>query len=593
MSSGKVTNNSRSEIHDWNYQMNGLNDQNAERRFRRDGGFYGAEGSSPQRVNYGSRNFGYDDREELEVNNRRDFTMSDDMEQKYQRNGESRDAEYRGQSVERSRMYQIPDDEDRSIGHNSNQEIEGKNYKETESCKEMRDDRQQYQEMDGTGHKETVFCKDKSNDPNYYQEIDETVYRDSEFRQKTRDSPNHYQEMDETGYRETEFCNGKAIERNGRAYPENIEMGYMDRGLPHPETTLYYPAPNAQYIDRGSGIQQSNMQYQPGSAAWNTQVPFTVQYTPVGQQGSQEEKEEKKPRKRWWYTTSRVFSAVLIISSLVSDWLQYSDMDDPITYVKDKLSGKRVKIACSGELREDIKKQFLYFTITGTVLAALQLANIIYQIVQNHRVPIDTDITDYIDERTEVFLVNAFVKFPQTFLIYRYEENICLSVTCGLDRKKIKGILNGLSALASTVWRYLTHVKVSAGNSCSCSNICERCAARCGNCIKSCLLGCIKCLCPCCCCCIDCKTFIPCCCMHVICKNSHMSTKCVCQGGSKTCDPKSSSILAELAGFPTTLVAFLYGLRVWKYTCTISISSDVTTFVFETVIGYVWDKIFK
>lgn len=93
--------------------------------------------------------------------------------------------------------------------------------------------------------------------------------------------------------------------------------------------------------------------------------------------------------------------------------------------------------------------------------------------------------------------------------------------------------------------------------------------------------------------CFSCKTFIPCCCMHVICKNSHMSTKCVCQGGSKTCDPKSSSILAELAGFPTTLVAFLYGLRVWKYTCTISISSDVTTFVFETVIGYVWDKIFK
>lgn len=93
--------------------------------------------------------------------------------------------------------------------------------------------------------------------------------------------------------------------------------------------------------------------------------------------------------------------------------------------------------------------------------------------------------------------------------------------------------------------------------------------------------------------CFSCKTFIPCCCMHVICKNSHMSTKCVCQGGSKTCDPKSSSILAELAAFPTTLVAFLYVLRVGKYPCTISISSDVTTFVFETVIGYVWDKIFK
>lgn len=468
--------------------------------FRSDEGFHSIEGSSPQKVNSGSKNLGYDDEEELEVNNRRDFRMSDDMEQRYQRNRESRDAGCRWQFVERSRMYQIPDDEDRSIGRNYNQEMEGKNYSETESRKEMRDDRQQYQEMDGTGHRETGFRKGRSNDPNY-QEIDETGYRDSEFRQKRRDSHNHYQEMDKTGYRETEFCNGKAINRNGRAYPENIEMGYMDRGLPHPETTLYYPAPNAQYIDRGSGIQQSNMQYQPGSAAWNTQVPFTVQYTPVGQQGSQEEKEEKKPRKRWWYTTSRVFSALLIISSLVSDWLEYSDMDDPIGEAKETIKKFTQTNNCNSKQREDTKKQFLYFTITGTVLAALQLANIFYQIVQNHRLPIDTDITDYLDERTEVFLVNAFVKFPQTFLIHRYEETLCFK--CGLNLKKVRGILHGLSSLASTAWRYLTHVKVSAGNSCSCSNLCERCAARCGNCIKSCLLGCIKCLCPCCCCCIE------------------------------------------------------------------------------------------
>lgn len=92
--------------------------------------------------------------------------------------------------------------------------------------------------------------------------------------------------------------------------------------------------------------------------------------------------------------------------------------------------------------------------------------------------------------------------------------------------------------------------------------------------------------------CYSCKTFIPCCCMHVICKNSRMSTKCVCQGGSKMCDPKSSSILAELAGFPTTVVAFLYGLRVANYFCKIALSVDITTFVFETVIGYVWDKVF-
>lgn len=134
---------------------------------------------------------------------------------------------------------------------------------------------------------------------------------------------------------------------------------------------------------------------------------------------------------------------------------------------------------------------------------------IIYQIVQNHRLPPDTDIRDWLDERTEVFLVNAFVKFPQTFLIHRHEENICFKCGTEISPKKIKSLLNGLSSIVSSIWRYLTHVKVSTGtsssccNSFSCSKMCERCDTRCRNCLKSCLLDCIKCICPCCCCCIE------------------------------------------------------------------------------------------
>ncbi|XP_034337893.2 uncharacterized protein [Magallana gigas] len=563
MSIVTVTNNSRSEIYDWNYRMNRLNDQIAERRFRGDDGFHGPEGSSPQRVNSGSRNLGYYDDEEREVSNRRSFGMSDDTEQRYQRNRGPHNAGNRGHFVERSRMYQMPDDEDRSNGRSHNQEMEGKGYRQTKSHGEIRNDR------------------------HHYQEIDETGYRDSEFRQKRRDSHNQYLVMDEAGHRKTEFCNGKAINRNGIAYQESLEMRYMDRGLLYPETTQYYPAPNAQYIDRGSGIQQSNMQYQPGSSAWNTQVPFSVQNPPVERPDDQEEKEEKKPRKVWFYTTSRVFSALLIISSLVSDWLEYSDMDAPNGVAKETNKTSTRSEACSDKSREDITKQFLYFTIAGTVLAALQLANIIYQIVENHRSLPDKEIRDWLDERTEVFLVNAFVEFPQIFLIHRYEAYLCLDNTCELDIKKVRRILNGFSSLASTVWRYLTHVKVSAGSSCSCSNMCKRCAACCGNCIKSCLWSCIKCICPCCCWCIDCKTFFPCCCLYVSCKNSRMSTKCACQ-----CEKKSPSIFAVSAVYPTTLVAFLYGLRVWKYICLMSsLSEVVVTFVFDTAIGYVWDTL--
>uniref|UniRef100_A0A8W8JUQ6 Uncharacterized protein n=1 Tax=Magallana gigas TaxID=29159 RepID=A0A8W8JUQ6_MAGGI len=516
MSNNTVTNNSRSEIHDWNYRMNRLNDQIAERRFRRDGGFYGAEGLSPPRADSGSRNLGYDDDDERKVNNGRSFGMPGDMEQRYQRNGERRNAGYRGQFGERSRLYQIPNDEDRTRSFNRN----------------------------------------------HGQEIDKKGNR---------------------GCKETEFCNGKAVIGIGRAYKN---MGYMDRGLHHPRTPLNYPAPNAQYIDRGSDFPRSNMQNQSGSVALNTQAPLTVEYQLVGEPKGQEENEEKKPRKVWWYTTSRVFSAVLIIISLVSDWLQYLEMDDPIGEVQEKVKDTFMSKKCTKESTKDTASQFLYFTIAGTVLAALQLANIIYQIVQNHRTPIDTDIKDYIDERTEVFLVNMFVKFPQTFLIHRNEVNLCLGCGTG-NSKQLKGFLNGFSSLASSIWRYVTHLKVST---CSCSDMCKRCTTRCGLRIKNCLLGCIRCLCRCPAryCCPEIKNAYPCCFMHLFCSNFWMFTNCCCQCKK---DSKKSSILAETASIPTSFVAFLYMLKVAKYFCMVQLSGLVTL-VFESIIGFFWDKVF-
>lgn len=173
------------------------------------------------------------------------------------------------------------------------------------------------------------------------------------------------------------------------------------------------------------------MQCQSDSLTWNAQVPLTVQYPPVEEAEDQEENEDKKPRMVWWYTTSRIFSVLLIIKSLVSDWLQYWDMSDPVDDAKEEMKNSFTMDVCikKNKANEAVAELFLYFTIAGTVLAALQFANIIYQIVQNNRLPPDTDIIDWLDEQTE--LVNAFVKLPQTFLIHLHEESICFK--CGTE----------------------------------------------------------------------------------------------------------------------------------------------------------------
>lgn len=161
-------NSRRSKIYDWNDRMNRLNDQIVDRRFSRDERFTGAVRLSPQRVKSGSRNLGYYDDEDRGVSNRKDFRMSDDMVQRYQRNMEAHKAGNRGHFVKRSRMYQISDNEHR---RDDGRNLKGRGYKETESHKVRRDCRHHYQETDDTDQRETNFGKGKRNYLNYYQKI--------------------------------------------------------------------------------------------------------------------------------------------------------------------------------------------------------------------------------------------------------------------------------------------------------------------------------------------------------------------------------------------------------------------------------------
>lgn len=84
------------------------------------------------------------------------------------------------------------------------------------------------------------------------------------------------------------------------------------------------------------------------------------------------------------------------------------------------------------------------------------------------------------------------------------------------------------------------------------------------------------------------KNAYPCCFMHLFCSNFWMFTNCCCQCKR---DSKKSSILAETASIPTSFVAFLYMLKVAKYFCMVQLSGLVTL-VFESIIGFFWDKVF-
>ena len=157
---------------------------------------------------------------------------------------------------------------------------------------------------------------------------------------------------------------------------------------------------------------------------------------------------------------------------------------------------------------DDVTQKYMYFTIAGTVLSVIQLANIIFQVYCEIRFRKETkeDIDrkmkypkKLLDGRTETFYSLLFIEIPQAILLLRY-QNVCLP---GCDRdflkkkkhlkKRIIAVVNGGLALLSNAWRYITSEAFceesteSKGKGCCKGN---------GNCGRTCF----KCCCPCCCC---------------------------------------------------------------------------------------------
>ncbi|XP_078336977.1 uncharacterized protein LOC144626574 [Crassostrea virginica] len=330
------------------------------------------------------------------------------------------------------------------------------------------------------------------------------MYDDADYIERNLPEPDYDDdecslEIGKREYRENILSVDPYIRQNEIREPKPMAIGYMDRGY-LPRTDPNSTPSETMITDRRTEISNEDIQFQQIGTTSNNSAPFTVQNYPQTQMHTTEKKDQK-PRKVWWYTTSRVFSALLIICSLVSDWLQAKGLNDPINDAQDTIKDLFLRKICTettGEKDQNAAKQFLYFTIAGTVLAVGQLVNIIYQIVQNHRLPADVKIPEYVDERTEVFFVNVFVEIPQSIILCRLEKNTpdhCLECGITINSKKFWRFLNGLVPLASSFWRFLTHVNFSSDSSkCSCSGMCKKCTQR----IKDCFLGCIKCWCPCC-----------------------------------------------------------------------------------------------
>ncbi|CAC5382561.1 unnamed protein product [Mytilus coruscus] len=207
---------------------------------------------------------------------------------------------------------------------------------------------------------------------------------------------------------------------------------------------------------------------------------------------------------------TRICSAILIVLDCVSDWMQYYDIKPPL----EDLVGSNENSETDCVNKDDIVNKYMYFTIAGTVLSMVQLANIIFQIYcevlfrRERKTGEGSDEKTFgekldekmkypkklLDGRTETFYSMLFIEIPQGLILLGY-ENACVSscvVTNKNMKKRITAAVNGGMALLNNAFRFLT-----------CSNLCEETVVDDGN-DKSKCVGCLrsifKCLCPCLCC---------------------------------------------------------------------------------------------
>ncbi|CAG2229710.1 unnamed protein product [Mytilus edulis] len=183
----------------------------------------------------------------------------------------------------------------------------------------------------------------------------------------------------------------------------------------------------------------------------------------------------KTKRKSIKVILTRLCSAILIVMDCVSDWMQYNGMKPPLD-----LDGSAT--GCVN--KDDIANKYMYFTIAGTILSVIQLANITFQIycevlyrreMKTGESSDEKTLGEKLDEkmkypkklldgRTETFYSMLFIEIPQGLILLGY-ENACVS-SCNVTNKNMKkGItaaVNGGMALFSNAFRFLT-----------CSTLCE------------------------------------------------------------------------------------------------------------------------
>ncbi|VDI69668.1 Hypothetical predicted protein [Mytilus galloprovincialis] len=306
---------------------------------------------------------------------------------------------------------------------------------------------------------------------------------------------------------------------------EMMKKAYANEGFVHTPPSLQtndqYPMNTFDYSHHRGSRQATE---QPGMANPSNHRILVMPPSSPTMDGAREgtsNKKRKMKRESIRIILTRVCSAVFIIADCVFDWMQYTDMTTPPEFFADIESNflrfPKTDKHCTS--KDDVAEKYMYFTIAGTVLTVIQLANIIFQIYSevkymkektgagddndsNQKKPMDK-IMKYpkklLDGRTETLYSVLFIEIPQGLLLLRY-QNVCLpscakTLSSKTVTRRTKNIVNGGIAILNNAFRYVTCTKTieeSVEDDTSCCGGGGKCVG---------FLRCLfKCACPCLCC---------------------------------------------------------------------------------------------
>ncbi|XP_063431827.1 uncharacterized protein LOC134714474 isoform X3 [Mytilus trossulus] len=230
------------------------------------------------------------------------------------------------------------------------------------------------------------------------------------------------------------------------------------------------------------------------------------------QEGSSN-KHIKTKRNSFRIIITRFCSAIFIITDCVFDWLQYyQPITNPVETISENKPGiegllsqmknndipprywqayfhmlynnnpdsympgfQQTKETPASSICTNVGEIFLYFTIAGTCLSLIQIANIIFQIYseveylkKKNQFSDDNNDTPkkILDGRTETLYSVLFIEIPKAIILLMHQDACLPSVGKTLKCKRLKqrilAVVNGGIALLNNAFRYIT-----------CSKCCE------------------------------------------------------------------------------------------------------------------------